>query len=126
VRNPDLAGRPDQRRVERIARRRIGDAERAVAAAEGVVAAALVALHALEEGQDISVAPARIAHLRPGVEVLRLAAHEGEAVDRAGAAQHPPARHWQAAAVGAGLRLAAVEPVDRGVGDQLRVADGDA
>ena len=101
--------------VERVARLRVGDAQRALAAAKGVVAAALVAFHALEEGQDVVVAPAAVAHLRPGVEVLRLAAHEGHAVDRAGAAEQLAARHREAAAVGVGLGLGGVEPVGRGV-----------
>ena len=126
VADPDLAGGLDQRLVERVARLGIGDAQRPLAAAECIVAAALVAFHALEEGQHLAVAPAAVAHLRPGVEVLRLAAHECIAVDGAGAAEQPAARDRQSAAVGAGLGLGGVEPVGRGVLQQLGVADGNA
>ena len=104
---------------------RVGDAERPVAAAKAVVAVAVVAFHAPEEGQDVLVAPALVAHLRPGVEVLRLAAHEGHAVDGAGAAQQPAARHREAAAVGIGLGLRGVEPVGLGIGQQAGIADRD-
>ena len=126
VRDPDLARRLDQRGEQRIARLGVGDAQRTVPAAECVVAAALVAFHALEEGQDVRVAPAPVAHLRPGVEILRLAAHEGHAVDRAGAAEQPAARHRDRAAVGAGLGLGAVEPVGGGIVDQPGEADRNA
>ena len=44
---------------DRLARRRIGDAERPVAAAQPVVAAALVALHALEERQHVGCSSSR-------------------------------------------------------------------
>src|SRR5205085_5478853 len=94
-----------------------------VAAAIFVFAAAPVALDALEERQHIAIAPAGIAHLRPGVEVLRLAAHEGHAVDRARAAEQATARHRDAAALGVGLRLRRIEPVGGGIGDQPRRAD---
>ena len=125
VADADLAGRLDQRGEYRQARRRVGDADRTLAAAIGIVAA-IVAFHALEERQHVFVAPAVVAHLRPGVEVLRLAAHERHAVDRAGAAEHLAARHRQAAAVGVGLGLRGVQPVGRGIGQQLGVADRDA
>ena len=125
VLDPDFACGPDQRRIERIARFGIGDAQRPVAAAKALVAA-LVAFHALEEGQNAVVAPALVAHLRPGIEILCLAAHEGHAVDRAGAAKQPAARHRKLAAVGVGLGLRGVEPVGRRVGQQPGVADRDA
>src|SRR6266513_204568 len=80
VPDADLCCGLDDRREERIARFRIGDAKRALPAAEGCVALAGIALHGLEERQDLGVAPAAVAHLRPGVEVLRLAAHEDHAV----------------------------------------------
>src|SRR5580698_10379235 len=87
VRDADLSRSRDQRLEDRLLRRRVGDAQRPVTAAKPVVAVAFIALHALEEGQDFLVAPALVAHLRPGVEVLRLAAYKGHAVDRAGAAE---------------------------------------
>ena len=115
----------DHRGAERIGRLRVRDLERSVVAAEAIVAA-VIALHALEERQDALVTPALIAHLRPGVEVLCLAAHEREAVDRARAAQHAATRHRNAPAVGIGLGFGAVEPVRRGIGDQLGEAHGHA
>ena len=125
VRNADLARRLDQRLEDRLARLRVGDPQRTLAAAIPVVAVAVIALHALEEGQDLLVAPAAVAHLRPGVEVLRLAAHEGHAVDRAGAAEQFAARHRDAAAVGVGLGLRRIEPVGRRIVDQPGRADRD-
>ena len=125
VPDADLTRGLDQCREQRIAPVGIGDAQRTVAAAEGIVALAFVSLHLLEEGQHVAVAPAAVAHLRPRVEVLRLAAHEGLAVDGARTAQQAAARHRQAAAVGRGLRFGAVQPVGRRIGDQLRVADRD-
>ena len=100
VPDADLTRGLDQCREQRIAPVGIGDAQRTVAAPEGIVALAFVSLHLLEEGQHVAVAPAAIAHLRPGIEVLRLAAHEGLAVDGARTAQQAAARHRQAAAVG--------------------------
>ena len=123
VRDADLARRLDDRREDRVARLRVGDAQRAFPAAKPVVAVARIAFHALEEGQDLFVAPAPVAHLRPGVEILRLAAHEGHAVDRAGAAEQFAARHRDAAAVGVGLGLRRIEPVGRRVLDQPGGAD---
>ena len=125
VRDPDFAGRLDHGGIERTGRGGIGDLQRARAAAKALVAF-VVAFHALEEGKDVLVGPALVAHLRPGVEVLRLAAHEGQAVDGARAAEQFSARHRDAAAVGAGLGLGTVEPVDGRVGDQPRIADGNA
>ena len=115
---PTCCRRLDDRGEERIARFRVGDAQRALAAAEGIVALAGIAFHALEERQHLGVAPAAVAHLRPGIEVLRLAAHEHHAVDRAGAAEQLAARHREPAAIGACLGLGGIEPVGRGIGDQ--------
>ncbi len=83
VRDPDLSRGLDHRGENRVARLRIGDPQRAFPATEGVIAAAGIAFHAPEEGQDVLVAPAPVAQLRPGVEILSLAAHEDHAVDRA-------------------------------------------
>ncbi len=126
VRDADLPGGLDQGGEDGVVRCGVGDAQRAVAAAERIVAAALVALHALEEGQHIGVAPAAVAHLGPAVEVLRLAADEGEAVDGTRPAEHPPARHRDAAAIGGGLGFRTVEPVHRRIGDHPRIADRNA
>src|SRR6516164_10795668 len=74
VPDADLRRRLDDRREKRIARFRVGDAKWALAAANRIVALAGIAFHALKEGQDVGVAPAAVAHLRPGIEVPGLAA----------------------------------------------------
>src|SRR5216684_4796722 len=109
---------PTDRREQRIARFRVGDAQRALAAAKGIVALAGIAFHALEERQDLCVAPAPVAQLRPGIEVLGLAADKHHSVNRAGTAEQFAARHREPAAVGARLRLGGIEPVGCGIGDQ--------
>ena len=81
VGDADFAGRLDQRVVERSALVAFGDLQRPVAAAVLLVRVALVAFHVAEDRQHLAVAPAAIAELRPGVIVLRLAAHEDHAVD---------------------------------------------
>ncbi len=81
-----------------------GHADRAVAAAQGRIAA-LVTLHALEIGQHLRPAPARQAHVLPGIEFARIAAHIDIAVDRAGTAQHPAARPQLGAVLQGRLRL---------------------
>ena len=105
VANADLASRLDQRLENRVARFGIGDAQRAILAAIRGVTIALIILDPLEEGQHIRIAPAAIAHLRPGIEILRLAAHESEAVDGARPTQNAPTRHGQTPAIGGGLRF---------------------
>src|ERR1700747_1949855 len=87
VPDADLRGRLDDRREKRIARFRVGDAQRTFATAKAIVALAGIAFHALEEGQDVGVAPTAVAHLRPGIEVLGLAADKYHSVDRAGAGE---------------------------------------
>ena len=118
VPDADLPRRLDDRRKERIARFRVGDAQRALPAAEGIVALAGIAFHALEEGQDLSVAPAAVAHLCPGIEVLDLAADKHHSVNRAGTAEQFAARYREPAAVGARLRLGGIKPVGCRILDQ--------
>ena len=65
--------------------------------------AARLILGALEVGEDVVVAPPRIAELAPMVEVLLLAADVDQAVDRGRAAEHLAARPGDAAAVQARL-----------------------
>src|SRR6516165_291206 len=89
-----------------------------LATAKAIIAPAGIAFHALEEGQDLSVTPATVTHLRPGIEVLRLAADKHHSVNRAGTAEQFAARHGEPAAVGARLRLRGIEPVGSRVGDQ--------
>src|SRR5580704_18516180 len=92
VGDADLAGRLDQRVVNRPALVTFADLQRPAAAAVLVVGIALVTFHVPENRQYLAVAPTAIAELRPGIVVLRLAAHEDHAVDRRGAAQELPAR----------------------------------
>src|SRR5262245_18324486 len=126
VRDPDLALCLDQRSIEEITRLGVGDAERALPTTVGVISLASIGFHALEERQDVLVAPAPIAHLGPCVEILRLPPHEGVTVDRARAAEQAAARGSQSAAIGTGLGLGGVEPVGGRVIDQLGVADRNA
>src|SRR6202040_866630 len=56
VLDADLRRRLDDRREKRIARFRVGDAQRAVAPAQGIVARAGIAFHTLEERKVLSVA----------------------------------------------------------------------
>src|SRR4029077_17600425 len=95
------------------------------AATEALVSVAVIGFHAPEEWQYVLVAPALVAHLRPAVKVLCLAAHEGHAVDRARAAQQAAARHRNAPSVGVVLGFGTVEPVGGRIGDQPRRADRD-
>src|SRR5215467_8522126 len=74
VPDSDLRCCLDDRREKRIARFRVGDAKWTLPTAEGIIVLAGIAFHALEERQDLSVAPAAVAHLRPGIKVLGLAA----------------------------------------------------
>src|SRR5215475_3092186 len=62
VPDADLRRRLDDRREKRIARLRVGDAQRAIATTKLIVALAGIAFHALEEGQDVTVAPTAVAH----------------------------------------------------------------
>src|SRR4029077_10400711 len=81
VGDADLAGRLNERVIKRARLVIFADPQRPVAAAVFVVSAALIAFHLLEDRQNLTVAPAAIAELRPGVVVLRLAANEHHAVD---------------------------------------------
>src|SRR6516164_10117576 len=60
--------------------------------AANLALAALPVLGPFEERQDLVPAPAAVAQLRPMVEILRLAPDVDQPVDRAGAAEHAPAR----------------------------------
>src|SRR4051812_391672 len=121
----DLAGRFDQGTVKRAALVAFADPERPVAAAVLVLALAPVAFHLLEDRQHLAIAPAAIAELRPGVVVLRLAAHEHHAVDGRRAAQQFAARDRNAALAGAVVGLGGVQPVGCRVLDQLGEPDRD-
>ena len=109
---PRLIGAGHERLAERILPVHRGDGEIAVASAISVVALADAPLQPLEIGQHIRIAPAAITELRPGVEILALAAIVDVAVDRGRAAERLAARRIDAAAAGPGPRLLLVGPVD--------------
>src|SRR6202158_5145184 len=101
-----------ERLAERIPPAHGGDGEIAVAPAIGVLTLADAPLQPLEIGQHIRIAPAAIAELRPGVEILALAAVVDVTVDRGGATEGLATRRVDAAAPGPGTRLLLVGPVD--------------
>src|SRR5258705_3585051 len=89
-----------------------GDGQIALTPAIDVLALADAPLQPLEIRQHIRIAPAAIAELRPGVEILALAAVVDVTVDRRRAAEGLAARRVDAAAPGPGTRLLLVGPVD--------------
>src|SRR6185295_17699387 len=107
---------------QRVPLRRIGDRERP-ARAVILVGAALLILRLAEVGQHVGIAPARVAELEPPVVVLVLPAYVEETVDRGRPAEHLAARLPDPPVGGAGLRLALVKPVHRGIGEVLAVAE---
>ncbi|MDZ7712102.1 MAG: hypothetical protein U5L06_02810 [Rhodovibrio sp.] len=90
-----------------------------------VVRAPGVILVRLEMGQHVVPAPAGAAQLAPAVVIARLAAHVDHAVDRRAAAQHPPARIVERAAVQPVLRFGPEAPVRARIVDGVEVADRD-
>src|SRR5271167_4451760 len=105
---PDLPAGLDYRRTERRPVHLRGKERTPPAANLG--RAALPVLSLFEEGQDLVPAPAAIAELRPVIEILGLAAHINEPVDRAGPAEHPAARVQDRASAGPGVGLGIVSP----------------
>src|SRR5262249_59470673 len=89
-----------------------GHGQAAVAAAKRFVPLADPPLQPLEVWQDVRIAPAAIAHLRPGIEILALAAIVDVAVDRRRAAERLAARRIDAASAGIGTGLLLIGPVD--------------
>src|SRR5262249_2903763 len=120
----DLGAGLDQRLAQHRRLDLARHAERPAAAAHRVLAAD-PRLRALEERQYVVVGPRAVAELRPVVEVLGLAAHVGEAVDLAGAAEAAAARVDHRAAGGVGIGLGAVAPRDGRVVEQLHEAGRD-
>ena len=90
ARNAEAHRTGHERFAERIAPVHGGDGQIAVTAAKGVVALADAPFQPLEIGQHVLIAPAAIAELRPGVEILALAAIVDMAVDRGGTAERLP------------------------------------
>src|SRR5207247_369945 len=112
ARNAETDRAGHERLAERILPVHGGDGQVAVAPAIGVLALADPPLQPLEIRQHIRIAPAAIAELRPGVEILVLAAVVDVTVDRGGAAEGLAARRIDAAAPGPRTRLLLIGPVD--------------
>ncbi len=93
-----------------------GDVELSAGPMKGV-GPALVVLGLEEIGQHLAVAPAVRAPGRPGVVIAVVTADVDHAVDRAGAAEHPPARAEDRLAADLGVGLVFVEPVVAGAAD---------
>ena len=120
---PRLLRRLHEAVGERQDRPVVLDKDRArLAALAGV--ARPVAFDTLEMLFHVIVGPAARAHLRPAVEIGRIAADEQHAVDRGRAAQHLAARAMERAVTGLLVRLGVVVPVDDRVGDELEHAGG--
>ncbi len=112
ARNAERDRTGHERLAERILPVHGGDDKIAVAPAIGLIALADTALQPPEIRQHIRIAPATIAKLRPGIEILALAAVVDVTVDRGGAAQRLAAWRVDAAATGPGTRFLLVGPVD--------------
>ena len=117
VGNTHLSRGGHDRIVEGTALVQIGDLQGAVAAAEFIVAAR-ISFHFAEVRQDVTIAPAAIAQLRPGIIILGLAAHENHAVDGRRAAQQLAPRHIYGAVCAAFLWLRFIQPVGLGIINQ--------
>ena len=92
--------------------------QRPIGAAPVAAVAVREVLHSREQRRDIVPAPAAVAHLCPGIEVERLAAHPDQSIDRAGAAQYLAARHRDHAVRGVRFGFGLIEPVGGGIVDQ--------
>ncbi len=104
-----LAGR-EPGRVQRIGERAVAGLQRARIAAISVAACG-ARFGAPEIRQHVGITPARSAFRFPAIEVLRVAAHVHEAVDRGGAAQALAARRVDPAPAEMRFRFRVVEPV---------------
>ena len=115
----------DEGIAQRVTPAEVGDLDRALTPAEGVVPVTDTLFVAAEIGQHVGITPARIAALGPGVVIHALAAIEDVAVDRARTAEGLAPRHGNGAAAGPVARLGLVEPVDAGIDHGLHEAGGD-
>jgi hypothetical protein len=115
----------DEGFAERVAPVDIGDRQATIAAAEGLVAVADTALQLLEVREDIGVAPAAVAILRPRIVVAALSAIVDVAVDRTGAAERLAARGVNAPASGPVAGLHVVEPIHALIVESLDETYGD-
>ena len=109
---PETHGARHERLAQRIAPIHRRDGQVAVAPAIGFIALADAPLQPPEIGQNVRIAPAAIAELRPGVEILALATVIDMAVDRRRTAERLAARRVDAAAAGPRARLLLIRPVD--------------
>ena len=116
-------GGGEQRVIQRVLVRDFRNMQRPVGAADAA-RAVLIGFHALEHRTNILPAPAAAAHLRPGVVIERLTAHEHQPVDRTGTAEHFSPRHRDLPVRRAGLGLGEEAPVHRGVVDEQAETDG--
>src|SRR3979409_314207 len=89
-----------ERLAERILPVHGGHGQITLAPTIGVLALADAPLQPPEIGQHIRIAPAAIAELRPGIEILALAAIVDVTIDRGGSAERLAARRVDAAAAG--------------------------
>jgi hypothetical protein len=105
ARNAEARGAGEERLADLVWPIEIGHWDVAVAAAIKVIAAADAVLEPFEIGQEVGVAPARIAALRPAVEIVGLAAVDDHAVDRARSADRAADRDDDRAAVDVRRRL---------------------
>jgi hypothetical protein len=99
-----------ERFAKRVAPVHGGDGEIAVAPAIGIIALADAFFQPLEIGQHVLVTPTAIAVLRPGIEILPLAAIIDVSVDRRRTAERLAARRIDAAAAGPWPRLLLIRP----------------
>ena len=81
--NAEACGPGEERLADLVLPIEVGHRDVAVAAAIKVVTFADPPLEPLEIGQQVGVAPARVAALRPVVEIVGLTAVDDHAVDRA-------------------------------------------
>ncbi len=114
----ERAHRFQERGNHRIGPRDVAHPDWSAPAVPGRVRVRIVALGADEVRQHVAIAPARVAHRGPVVEVPRLAAKVHHAVDRARPADHAPARQRDAPVVECGLRLGHEAPVERRPGNR--------
>src|SRR3546814_9103347 len=92
ARDADADRAVDEGLAERMLPGQILDGERALAPAIGVVALPDPPFGALDVGQQVGIAPATVAHLRPAVIVHALTAIVDVTVDRTRSAEHLAAR----------------------------------
>src|SRR5436305_228605 len=111
---PGLASGLDHDVDQRVHRAAFGHRQRSANAVE-LTLAALVVLGALEVGEDLVIAPALAPARGPLVVVQAVAPDIDHRVDRAAAAEHPPAREIQTAVVHPGLGIAQQVPVELGL-----------